>query len=54
MKIYTDKFNEIMTKMSVEDFSDNSKLSPLYLIGYHHYKFVLDNKDFNINTEEEK
>ena len=30
-----------MAKMSPEDFSDNSGLSPMYLIGFHHYNALL-------------
>ena len=51
MKCYTKHFNAIMEKMSVEDFEDNSKLSSLYLIGYHHYSVLLDDE---LNHKEEE
>lgn len=51
MKCYTNHFNAIMEKMSVEDFDDNSKLSSLYLIGYHHYCVLLDDE---LNHKEEE
>ena len=38
---YTKKLNEIMAKMSPEDFTDNSRLSPMYLLGFHHYNALL-------------
>lgn len=41
MTKYTKLINEIMSKLSPEDYADNSKLSPLYLIGYHHYNALL-------------
>ena len=34
------------------EFEDNSKLSPMYLIGYHHYNALLWKKN-NDNNEEE-
>ena len=43
MTKYTKHINEIMAKMSTDVFSDNSKLSPMYLIGYHHYNALLWN-----------
>lgn len=49
---YTRHLNEIMSKMSTEDFADNSKLSPLYLIGYHHYNALLWNGNEDNNEEE--
>ena len=52
MSWYTQKINEIMAKMSPEDFADNSKLSPLYLIGFHHYNALLWKKN-NENNEED-
>lgn len=48
MAKYTKHLNDIMTKMSLQDYADNSKLSPLYLIGYHHYNALL----WNGNEEE--
>lgn len=38
---YTKHLNEIMAKMSPDDFSDNSGLTPMYLIGFHHYNALL-------------
>ena len=49
---FTKHINEIMGKMAPGDFEDNSKLSPMYLIGYHHYNALLWNKN-NDNNEEE-
>jgi CRISPR-associated protein Csd1 len=42
-----------MEKFSPADFADNSRLSPMYLIGFHHYNALLWNKN-DENTEEEK
>lgn len=47
---YEKHFNEIMDKMTIDVFSDNSALSPAYLLGYHHYTSYLYKKN---NTEEE-
>lgn len=52
MTKYTKHINEIMSKMTPEAFSNNSKLSPMYLIGYHHYSALLWNAKEN-NKEEE-
>ena len=52
MTKYTKHFNEIMAKISIEDFADNSKLSPMYLIGFHHYNALLWNGNED-NKEEE-
>ena len=52
MTKYTKHVNEIMGKMDPEEFADNSKLSPMYLIGYHHYNALLWQKN-NENTKEE-
>ena len=41
MTRYTKAINDIMGRMSTEEFSDNSKLSPMYLIGFHHYNALL-------------
>lgn len=41
MAWYTKQINEIMGKLTPEEFADNSKLSPMYLIGYHHYNALL-------------
>ena len=52
---YTRHLNEIMGKMSTDDFKDNSKLSPMYLIGFHHYNALLwaGKNDTNEENEEE-
>ena len=52
---YTKHINEIMCKMSPNDFEDNSKLSPMYLIGFHHYNALLwaEKNKTNEETEEE-
>ena len=52
MTKYTKHINEIMEKMSPDTFKDNSKLSPLYLIGFHHYNALLW-KGSEDNNEEE-
>lgn len=52
MTKYTKRLNEIMAKLSLKDFADNSKLSPMYLIGYHHYDTMLRNGKEEINEEE--
>lgn len=51
---YTKKLNEIMAKMSPEDFTDNSRLSPMYLLGFHHYNALLwgGNNNTDNNGEE--
>ena len=41
---YEKWINEIMGKMAPADFTDNSRLEPLYLLGYHHFT------DFMYNT----
>ncbi len=52
---YTKHLNEIMGKMSLKDFEDNTKLSPMYLIGFHHYNALLwaGKSDNNEENEEE-
>ncbi|MBP3796367.1 MAG: type I-C CRISPR-associated protein Cas8c/Csd1 [Ruminococcus sp.] len=52
MTKYTKHINEIMAKMDPTDYSDNSKLSPMYLIGFHHYNALLW-KGSEDNNEEE-
>ena len=49
---YTKQINDIMAKMSPDTFKDNSKLSPLYLIGFHHYNALLWNGSEDNNEEE--
>lgn len=34
---YEKLINEVMVKFNAEEFADNSRLSPLYLLGYHHF-----------------
>ena len=51
MKKYTRHFDFIMSKISTNDFSDNSKLTSLYLLGYHHYHSLLED-EFKHNEEE--
>ena len=45
---YEKMINELMDKMGIEQFSDNSALSPAYLLGYHHYT----NKIYTKKVEE--
>lgn len=47
---YEKKINEITDKMTVAEFTKNTKLEPLYLLGYHHYTAYLYSK----KNEEEK
>lgn len=46
---YSKWINEITSKMNAETFSDNSRLSPLYLLGYHNFTEYMftkaDNKE---------
>lgn len=51
---YTKHINEIMSKMSPEEFADNTKLSPMYLIGFHHYNALLWNENKTDNNAEEE
>ena len=44
---YEKKIQEITDKMSAADFADNSKLEPLYLLGYHHFTSYLYSKNNN-------
>ena len=41
---YNKWINEIIDKMDVKEFSDNSRLEPLYLLGYHHFTQYMYNK----------
>lgn len=52
MTKYTKHINEIMAKMSPTDYANNSKLSPMYLIGFHHYNALLWNGSEDNNEEE--
>lgn len=45
---YEGLISDIMEKMSVYDFSDNSPLEPSYLLGYHHFTSYMYTKK---NTE---
>jgi CRISPR-associated protein Csd1 len=47
---YEKMMNELTDKMDAEAFSDNSRLEPLYLLGYHHFT----SKMYKSNKEEEK
>ncbi len=50
---YTNRqIQQIMDKMSPEMFADNSALSPLYLVGYHHFTAYLYTKKTNTSEEE--
>ncbi len=49
---YEKRIQEIMDKMSCEDFTDNAALEPDYLLGYHHYMAYLYNKNSKEDTEE--
>lgn len=44
---YEIQMGEITGKMRPADFADNSRLSPLYLLGYHHYNAKLYTKNTN-------
>ncbi len=44
---YEKLMGEITSKMRPADFADNSRLSPLYLLGYHHYNAKLYEKKTN-------
>lgn len=48
---YTKMLNEVKSKLTVEDFVNNSSLSPAYLLGYHHYNAEIYNN--SKKTEEE-
>lgn len=48
---YTKMLNEVKSKLTVEDFVNNSPLSPAYLLGYHHYNAEIYNN--SKKTEEE-
>lgn len=47
-RVYYERLiGEITNKMSPADFADNSRLNPLYLLGYHHYNAKLYEKKTN-------
>ncbi len=50
---YRRQLDEVMSKFNAAEYSDNSALSPMYLLGYHQYVTYLYTKK-NENTEEEK
>ncbi len=47
---YEKMFDEIMSKLTMDSFADNSALSPAYLLGYHHYKAEI----YTSKTKEEE
>ena len=50
--VYEKRVQEIMDKMDRAAFEDNSKLSPSYLLGYHHYMSYMYKSNAE-NKEEE-
>lgn len=44
--------DEIQNKMTEEDFTDDSCLDPIYLLGYHHFRNYMFN--YNAKNKEEK
>ena len=55
---YKDLMDEIMNKMTFEEFNDDSALEPAYLLGYHHFSSLIyksKNSDIdNKNNENEE
>lgn len=49
---YSKWINEITSKMLPADFSDNRRLEPIYLLGYHHFTDYMYN--FKSENKEEK
>ena len=47
---YSKWINEIVSKMDEKIFMNNSRLEPLYLLGYHHFTEYMYNG--NVNKEE--
>ena len=41
-----------MVKMPPQDFADNTRLEPLYLLGYHHFTDYMYNAKIMDNKEE--
>lgn len=52
MTKYTKHINYIMSKMTPDEFANNNKLSPMYLIGFHHYNALLWNENKTDNNAE--
>ena len=50
--VYEKRVQEIMDKMDLKTFEDNSKLEPAYLLGYHHYTSYMYTKNAENNEEE--
>lgn len=48
---YNKWINEITEKMSPQEFADNSRLEPMYLLGYHHFTDYMYNA---LKNKEEK
>jgi len=48
---YEKRIQEIMDKMDLKEFEDNSKLKPSYLLGYHHYLSYMYAKTTENNEE---
>ncbi|MBP1549780.1 MAG: type I-C CRISPR-associated protein Cas8c/Csd1 [Oscillospiraceae bacterium] len=48
---YEKRIQEIMNKMDLKEFEDNSKLKPSYLLGYHHYLSYMYTKTTENNEE---
>ena len=51
---YEKMLNEVMSKFKLNDFSDNSPLSPAYLLGYHHFNAEIYKKSENDRKNEEE
>ena len=48
---YAKWINEITSKMNSDEFSNNSRLEPLYLLGYHHFTGYMYTKPENKEEE---
>ncbi len=54
LKIYYQNiYDDIMQKFDVGSFADNSRLSPLYLLGYSHQRYALYHSDKNKDNSKE-
>lgn len=49
---YQKRINEIMDKMDMDTFKDDSRLENVYLLGYSHYTTKMFNEDMRKNKEE--
>ena len=49
---YQKRINEILDKMDMKAFTDNSRLENVYLLGYSHYMTKMFNEDMKKNEEE--